>query len=349
MVRKSKMPKMPKILFLVKKRSDDMSPSFGLSNSANFVSEFLKKEGIKSNLAACIDANYVDKHVTEHDPDVVIIEAIWITPLKLKEILSIKRHQRRAWIIRIHSRVSFLAYEGNAFSWIKGYNEVIKDYPNTKILMAPNTEDFTNDLINTFNIPSIYLPNTYNDESYNFEVKIKQLGTINIGCFGAIRPFKNHLTQSLAAISFANQNNLKLNFHINGDRCEQKGESVLKNLQSVFEICKNHKLIKHSWMDHKTFIELVGTMDLGMQVSFSETFNLVSADFVMCGVPIVVSNQIKWLPDECQVAECNSVQDIINCLNFIWNKIGKDHIELNKKHLIKANLDAKKIWLNFLI
>ena len=89
-------------------------------------------------------------------------------------------------------------------------------------------------------------------------------------------------------------------------------------------------------------------MDLGMQVSFSETFNLVSADFVMCSIPIVVSNQIKWLPKESQVTECNSIQEIVNCLNFTWNKIGKDHVELNKRCLIKTNLDAKKVWMDFL-
>jgi hypothetical protein len=37
-------------------------------------------------------------------------------------------------------------------------------------------------------------------------------------------------------------------------------------------------------------------MDIGLQVSFSETFNIVSADFVSMGVPIVVSGEVPWAP-----------------------------------------------------
>ena len=37
-------------------------------------------------------------------------------------------------------------------------------------------------------------------------------------------------------------------------------------------------------------------MDVGMQCSMSESFNIVSADFVKMGVPIVVSNDIEWMP-----------------------------------------------------
>jgi glycosyltransferase involved in cell wall biosynthesis len=341
---------MPKVLFLVKKRSDSVKGlGFGLGNSASFVSEFLKRKGIESKNVMCIDANYIDKHVTENDPDIVILEALWVTPLKIKEILSIKKHQKRTWVVRIHSRVAFLAYEGNAFAWLKGYHEVLKNFPNIKFVIAPNTDDFAADLSNVFGLSSVYLPNIYS-ENYEFGPKPPQEpGKINIGCFGAIRPFKNHLTQSLAAIHFANQHNFELNFHVNGDRCEQTGDCVLKNLHNVFEMQNKHTLVKHPWMEHDEFITVIRKMDLGLQVSFSETFNLVAADFVTCDVPIVVSNQIKWLPTVFQVNECNSVQEIVDRLNFTWSELGKSYIGLNKIYLAKSNVDAEVEWMNFLL
>ena len=36
-------------------------------------------------------------------------------------------------------------------------------------------------------------------------------------------------------------------------------------------------------------------MDVSMQVAFSETFNIVTADAVMNDVPVVVSKEIKWV------------------------------------------------------
>jgi hypothetical protein len=35
-------------------------------------------------------------------------------------------------------------------------------------------------------------------------------------------------------------------------------------------------------------------MDIGLQVSFSETFNIVGADIISQGVPLVGSKEIPW-------------------------------------------------------
>ena len=45
-------------------------------------------------------------------------------------------------------------------------------------------------------------------------------------------------------------------------------------------------------MDHESFIELVKSMDMCLQVSFTETFNIVTADAVANSVPVVVSSEM---------------------------------------------------------
>ena len=105
-----------------------------------------------------------------------------------------------------------------------------------------------------------------------------------------LRLLKNHCQQAFWAIQFANKINKKLHFHVNVSEHETNQTSpVLKNLKAIFKDT-NHKLIEHTWMPHEDFIELVKKMDFGMQLSFTETFNIVAADFVGSNVPIIVSN-----------------------------------------------------------
>src|SRR5689334_13150548 len=98
---------------------------------------------------------------------------------------------------------------------------------------------------------------------------------INIASFGSLRPFKNQLIQAVAAIVFAEQKDKILYFHINSTRMEQGGESVIKNIKALFE-GTDHKLVEHGWLEQHHFLELVSRMDLGMQISFTESFNLVA-------------------------------------------------------------------------
>lgn len=172
--------------------------------------------------------------------------------------------------------------------------EISRSFPN--FVIAPNTPEFADDLKSSLGFYAIHLPNIYIARDYTYEEPDKSTGyEINIGCFGSIRPMKNHLTQAVAAINFANTIGKSLNFHINGERVEQKGGEVLKNLIALFKGTNGrHKLIQHPWMDHSTFMNVLRGMDIGMQVSFTETFNIVAADMVVLHIPIVVSKEIDW-------------------------------------------------------
>jgi len=57
---------------------------------------------------------------------------------------------------------------------------------------------------------------------------------------------------------------------------------------------RGHELVGHEWMPRNEFLGLCRMMDIGMQVSFSETFNIVAADLINQGVPVVVSKEVPW-------------------------------------------------------
>jgi hypothetical protein len=316
-------------------------------NSATFVANALTKLNISAEVVKATDGNDVDKLVTEYNPTHVMIEAIWVTPEKLRELLNIKRHRNRRWVIRLHSRIPFIANEGIAFPWLVHYRELSMIWP--QLIMAPNTEDFADDLRDTMGMTVQYLPNIYCPPDYgNCNMShAKERNVINIGCFGAIRPMKNQLIQAVAAVKFANSIGKRVNFHMNGNRYEQKGEQVLKNIQAFFQAQYGHELILHDWMPHNEFIQLVKQMDVGMQVSFTETFNIVTADFVEAGVPIVGSPQIDWLPKVFQ-ADPNSTNDICRVLAFTQGYLGSVLKYWSSLNLHKYNAEALRLWKKFL-
>jgi len=167
---------------------------------------------------------------------------------------------------------------------------------------------------------------------------------INIGCFGAVRPLKNHLIQAISAIKFANSINKKLYFHINCDRHEMNGLPAYHNLVGLFDQLSEtgHKLVLHEWCDHDEFLLLCSKMDIGLQVSFTETFNIVSADLITMGVPIVASNELPWVSElySSNPVDSSSIYDKL-CLTY-YNP--DDNVKRNIEGLSKYVDNTKDIW-----
>lgn len=326
-----------KILFITCDRVKiEYGITSGLYNSAKFVVDYLSKF-MDAKLVSVTDGNGVDKVVTEFDPDIVVLEALWVSPLKLNELVNIPRHKKRKWIIRIHSKAPFLANEGVALKWIYEYGLI------NNVLIAPNTTELTEQL--RFALPLgeyIYLPNIYKFEDFEDKSKLNNNDKIiNIGCFGAIRPMKNTFHQALACIEFAELKNKTLRFHVNTSRVEQSGENVVKNLRSLFEN-NRHELVEHKWYHHKDFLSTVSEMDMGVQVSFTESFNIVTADFVAANVPIITGEDIEWMPDflKCRPT---SQKDLVKKLKWVYNNkwISKT---IQKIFLHIYNYKAKLVW-----
>ncbi len=335
------MKKEKKVLFILKKRqtshSNYSSVSSGLLNSASFVSNMLNKNGIESNLVEVIDNNCIDREVTKYKPTHVIIEALWVVPSKF-EVLT-RLHPNVEWIIRLHSDISFLANEGIAMEWIYEYLK----YPNVKV--SANDLETNQNFEMLTNRDFVYLPNYYPVGFFNRNhPKNKCKKTIDIGCFGAVRPLKNQLIQAVAAIDYADTYGKKLRFHINVKRIEGKGEPVLKNLRELFKNNPGHELVEYDWLTHDEFIDVVQSMDLGMQVSFTETFNIVTADFVNNNIPVVVSKEIPWV-NPLFFANPSKVNSIVKKMRiaFVFSKLKF----LNKIGLWLNSLNSEKIWTKY--
>lgn len=350
--------KKPRVLFVLKLRqtsggSGTLLKSSGLHNSASFVHEMLVKNGFDSRLVQVVDNNCIDREVSRHRPDIVVIEALWVVPEKLDLLRRI--HKKVKWVVRLHSEIPFLANEGVAFEWINAYLRT----PN--VYVSANSEITHRDLIEyCLATPSkldsldklVYLPNYYPVKTTATVATSywKKGETIDVGCFGAVRPMKNHLLQAAAAVRYAEKHGLKLRFHINAGRVEQRGDVVLKNLRAFFAgLAPRHELVEHGWLERDDFLALIRKMDFGMQVSFSETFNIVSADFVSEDTPIVVSNVVRWMPGMF-TADPNDVDSIVSALERVlyYDRVWA-WMELPRKGLRKYVNESERTWCKALL
>jgi len=354
-----------KIIFIGKTGGDSQQYSYmrkfsGLYNSAKFIVEMLKDEGVEAKLIDVVDNNGIDRVVYQEKPDIVVIEALWVVPQKF-EVLT-KLHPKVLWVVRIHSDIPFLATEGVAIDWVLQYF----DYPN--VMVAPNHRhcyETLRDLYKSHHnhrehrdcevaVPLVYLPNYYPNESFRPRepwVRRDDRESIDVGCFGAIRPMKNQLNQALAAIKFADVVDRDLRFHINTSRVEgekKTASNVLRNIRALFEESPRHKLVEHGWLKHDDFLQLLYAMDLGMQVSFSETFNIVAADMVHVGCPVVASKEIEWLPGY-TYANPNDIGSIYNKLCLLWRYRRMPGLSfLNRLSLSQYSRNSRRTWMEFL-
>ena len=321
-----------KVLFVCKSRGVYSNGRFGLWNSATFVVTALKDIGVKASLVEAIDANCLDRLVTEHKPHVVILEAIWTTPEKLKELT--KLHPAVRFVVRVHSKMTFLATEGTAIDWLASFAKI------PGVFIAGNNFEFVRDM-GRVGIPCVYMPNMYTPP-YRFQHSPRNDGFFHIGCFGAPRPMKNQLAQAVAAIIFGDEMNLKIAFHINSNAVDPGAICVVKNLRALFEQHPTHELIEHDWVEHETFCRLVATMHVGMQVSLSETFNIVSADFVWQDVPVVVSKEISFINWGCRCD--NDTNQMIGALKTAYYGKMAGLQKLDLRALTAFNKESLQAW-----
>lgn len=364
-----------RILFILKKRppgpydtwsfSPDGKPkSSGLSVSVEMLSIGLTKIGIEHKIVQVIDNNCIDREVTLYKPTHVIIEAFWVVPSKFDVLRPL--HPGVEWIVRNHSKLDFLSHEGGMTGWALEYiKKGIKLACNSPKAVSDFKALATSSGLNPDNV--IFLPNYYAVRRphnvacvwwwellrslgvYGREPHLKDGKTWNVGCYGAIRPLKNHLHQAIAAIYAADALGVRLRFHVNATRIEGKAEPILRAMQVLFAQHPEHELVEDPWVEHPEFLEQVTKLDVMLQVSLSETFNIVAADAVACAVPVLGSAEIPFLPKE-TVTEAARPEVIAKALRRVWRGSGNGMLQrLQRLYLWVYSAWSIKVWRSYFV
>ena len=340
-----------KVLFIIKQRYayGEITKAYGLYNSCDFIARKLTELGVDSKVVQVVDNNSIDREVHSYKPTDVFIEALWVVPDKFKVLA--KLHPTVTWHIRLHSKTPFIATESITFDWLNQYMRLRSE--GIKIELSANSKEFYENLKQIYRHNVSYTPNIYYPSSLVTSDNVPNVRTnsneFHIGIFGALRPLKNHLQQAIWSLEYGDVIGKNVVVHINVSEHESHASvsgvgNILTNLRNLFNSpnCKG-RLVEHPWYPHSDFLNLVSQMDLGMQVSYSETFNITAADFVHMNIPIVVSDEIKFINPLCRISG-NSSDEAIDAMKIAtkFSKLGLGRI--NKMLLNKSNEKAEKEW-----
>ena len=346
-------PRHWRVLFIRKRRHSYWGPaehpatdlSSGLGNSVSFLVDMLAGLGVAAKAVEVVDNNAIDREVASFAATHAIVEALWVVPEKFAVLGRL--HPRVQWIVRTHSQAPFLAGEGIATSWIAGYLQRGVEIMCNSAEAQAEIKAMATDFGYSESLVSLG-PNFYPFPSQSAVRPHEPVadGEVHIGCFGAIRPLKNHLAQAIAAISFANLAGLKLRFHINSGRLEGDASPILRNLRGLFAASAGakHHLIEHGWMPHTEFLAiLAAATDIAMQASFSETFNIISADSAAVGLPVIASPSIPWIGSYAQVAAGNVV-GLEQALHAVWGVDLHRRLAQQSNDLTAWSMAARATW-----
>lgn len=220
----------------------------------------------------------------------VIISAPWLSTRDVRAIVT--HFSKIQFAVLSHSNVGFLQADPNGTRLLREGLALSQEVPNFKI--AGNSKKFVDWMEEAYGVPVALLPNMYPTSGTTKPASTS--GPIKIGIFGAIRPQKNVLTAAAAAIVIGRRLNRPVELWVNSGR-EEGGTGTLTNaLRQLTRNLPNFELKQAQWAPWGTFKQTVAAMDLLIQVSYTESFNMVTADGIANGVPSVVSNAIYWAP-----------------------------------------------------
>lgn len=293
----------------------------GLGINALMTARVLRKHGVRADVVAVTDRAEVARTLRKHKPTHAVFQAIWLDSDDMERLCA--AYPDTHMVVRCHSQIGFLQVEPRAVAILRDLMFLQEQELN--LAVSANTLRLHAFLTKVYKSKVLYLPNLYDieraerkrDESHGHRV-------LRIGSFGAHRLLKNHSTAAAAAMMMAQRRGSDLEFYVNAGREEHGGVqgSIVRTLDAMFDRVPWARLVFAPWADWSAFRQTVAHMDLCLQVSFTETFNIVTADAVSEGVPSVVSNAIEWTPPSWH-ANVDDADDIARVgSHLLWDTHG---------------------------
>ena len=278
------------------------SSCVGLHVAGYATAEVLREHGIEVVVFPVrhnVDlVNAINEYNDTHEDPLthVIISAPWLSAYDARNL--IEEFSDTQFVILSHSNVGFLQADPWGVELLRAYQELGEWHDNLRV--GGNSERFVNWLREAYSTRAIHggddvvlLPNLY-PMAYCRQAKRWDGDTLKIGGFGAIRPYKNLMTAAGAAVVLQRMYDVPVEFHMSagGD-----GQMEVPAIRQIFAGVEGLALVLHPWCYWNDFIEIVSQMDILLSPSYTESFNMITADGIACGVPSVVSPAITWAPE----------------------------------------------------
>jgi hypothetical protein len=303
----------------------------------------LRKLGIHADPKGVWPQTQIEDELLKEAYTHAVIEAPWVSMEYLGQLLS--KFPNVHFVVRTHSQIGFLQVEPGAIKNVR--DMIVMQDGVLNLSVATNSKALEYFLSKTYRGKITYLPNLYDlERTTRKRDKDHSYRKLVIGSFGALRLLKNHLTAAAGAMLIAERRGCDLEFWINVGREENSGKTdVLPSLRNLFQNLPWAKLVEQPWEEWASFRRTVSHLDLLMQVSFTETFNITAADAVAENVPVVCGDAIEWLPPGWKAIPDNA-EDVARVGMQLLSDPSSS--EDGYKALAKYVTDGKERWLEYL-
>lgn len=333
-----------KLIFCPRNRSGSNVSHTGLIVSAQSTARVLRMHGVNAYVRAVGNRDDIEALIASDSPTHIVINALWLPTAELFYLVQTYVHVHFA--VLCHSNIAFLQAEPNAINLLhEAVDLELSSLGNFQV--AANSRNGAAGIRHAWECPAFYLPNLYYlDDTARVLRRRWNGGTLRIGSFGAMRPLKNPTASAFASLAIATALSTDLEYFVNGGRDDGGWASrLLPAVQAIFKGVKYAKLNVINWERWPDFRRTVRGMHLLLQPSFTETFNIVTADGVAEGIPSVVSDVIEWAPEHWR-AHPDNTQDIARVGRHLAQDEHAAHegLEALRRHDI-AGAQAWTTWL----
>lgn len=239
----------------------------------------------------------------------VVISAPWITTAAFSQVSSLFPYTQFA--MNCHSNVGFLQADSKGIQLLREDLSLQAGVHNFHV--AANSKRLQEFVENAYGDPCLYLPNLYYLDHMRdpcHPLWSQHGGTLRLGVFGATRSLKNILTSVGAALVIARDLKAHTQIWLSTGRVDgPEVATIMRAVNALVKDVPNVELKSANWSSWPQFRKLVGSMHLLLQPSYTESFNMVTADGAAEGVPSVVSEAIVWAPNEWK-ADVDDVDDV---------------------------------------
>lgn len=313
----------------------------GLGIASSAAISVLVRAGIEAAALGVVDGyDLEDKLKSEPNVTHVVLVAPWVD-IPFVEGLA-RRMPHISFTMTTHSDVAFL--QSDTFAMRCMVLGATAQQNTRNFTVSGNSMRFCHWFEAAYGVHCQYLPNLYPlPATMPSRSVAKPKASIDIGLFGATRYYKNMLTGAAAAL-VVSRGDLPVNLWISGGR-EEGGPAVTGAVREMLNGQSRLTLKVSEWQPWEEFRQTVSQMDLLLQPSFSESFNMVTADGASQGIPSVVSPAICWTPKYWQA----DPDDALAIARASRSVLHNPHAGIDGfKALAKHNSESLKVWSEYL-
>lgn len=273
----------------------------GLGVSSNLTARVLRRAGVWAELVAVNSGKQAMVELARLQAKAsadaqlpishVIISAPWLINGDLDTLIG--SFPDIQFTVLCHSNVAFISADRNGFAKIAHIADLSQMAHN--LTLAGNCEAFSTWAVAALRCPCRWLPNLYDTTTFKpIRLHPWRDGVLKVGCYGAPRVQKNLISAAAAALEMAEKLSVDVEFHINVGRDEN--QRVLDPIRQLMAVHRRGKLVEDHWSNWAQFRHTIGRMDVLLQPSWTESFNMVTADGVAEGVSSAVLESVGWVP-----------------------------------------------------